>query len=112
LTDSAGTVAGNPASRVAMRATLRLSSPAWLAQPSTTSSSAAQSMPSWRERRAGAVDHDHRPAGARPQHPAHRRAKRRQARADAERVAHRHARGRRDLASGAAHVAQVLERQP
>ena len=28
-----GTLAGNPASRSAMRATLRLSSPAWLAQP-------------------------------------------------------------------------------
>ena len=43
LTVTPGTVAGSPASSKAMRATLRLSSPAWLAQPSTTSSSAAQS---------------------------------------------------------------------
>ena len=38
-----GTSTGRPASSTAMRATLRLSSPAWFAQPSTTSSTAAQS---------------------------------------------------------------------
>ena len=38
-----GTSRGRPASNHAMRATLRLSSPAWFAQPSTTSSTAAQS---------------------------------------------------------------------
>jgi len=43
-----GVVLGNPASRVAMRATLRLSSPAWLAAPSTTSSIASGSMPARR----------------------------------------------------------------
>jgi hypothetical protein len=44
----AGTVTGSPASKSAMRATLRLSSPAWLAQPKITSSSAFQST--WRLR--------------------------------------------------------------
>ncbi len=39
-----GTVSGSPASSRLMRATLRLSSPAWLAQPKKTSSTAAQSM--------------------------------------------------------------------
>src|SRR6185312_14863340 len=38
-----GTDSGMPASSSAMRATLRLSSPAWLAQPKYTSSTAAQS---------------------------------------------------------------------
>jgi len=38
-----GTVAGSPASSSAMRATLRLSSPAWLAQPRITSATAAGS---------------------------------------------------------------------
>jgi hypothetical protein len=33
LTVAAGTLAGKPANSEAMRATLRLSSPAWLAQP-------------------------------------------------------------------------------
>ena len=40
-----GIVCGNPARSSAIRATLRLSSPAWLAQPKKTSSSEAQS--SW-----------------------------------------------------------------
>jgi hypothetical protein len=44
----AATSCGSPASRLAMRATLRLSSPAWLAQPSITSSTAAQSTPGLR----------------------------------------------------------------
>ena len=38
-----GTLTGRPASSSAMRATLRLSSPAWLAQPKNTSSSFSQS---------------------------------------------------------------------
>ena len=38
-----GTPSGNPASSDDMRATLRLSSPAWLAQPKITSSMADQS---------------------------------------------------------------------
>ncbi|MNP24221.1 hypothetical protein D3C76_1169690 [compost metagenome] len=38
-----GMVSGSPASSSAMRATLRLSSPAWLAQPRNTSSTAVQS---------------------------------------------------------------------
>ena len=38
-----GTAIGRPASRLDMRATLRLSSPAWLAQPNSTSVTAAQS---------------------------------------------------------------------
>ena len=38
-----GTPTGRPANRVAIRATLRLSSPAWLAQPKSTSSTAPQS---------------------------------------------------------------------
>ena len=37
------TLAGRPDSNTAMRATLRLSSPAWLAQPRMQSSSACQS---------------------------------------------------------------------
>ena len=45
FTVSPGTVTGSPASSDAMRATLRLSSPAWLAQPSTTSAIAAGSTP-------------------------------------------------------------------
>jgi hypothetical protein len=36
-----GTCGGRPERSAAMRATLRLSSPAWLAQPSTTSSTAS-----------------------------------------------------------------------
>jgi hypothetical protein len=43
LTVMPGMESGRPASSSAMRATLRLSSPAWLAQPNTTSSSADQS---------------------------------------------------------------------
>jgi hypothetical protein len=39
----AGTSIGNPASNTAMRPRLRLSSPAWFAQPYSTSSTAAQS---------------------------------------------------------------------
>src|SRR4051794_17383179 len=39
-----GTSAGSPASSDAMRATLRLSSPAWLAQPRMASSTAPQSI--------------------------------------------------------------------
>jgi hypothetical protein len=42
-----GTSTGSPASSADMRATFRLSSPAWLAQPKMTSSTAAQSM-AWR----------------------------------------------------------------
>jgi len=38
-----GTSTGRPASSAAMRATLRLSSPAWLAQPYSTSATADQS---------------------------------------------------------------------
>ena len=38
-----GIAAGQPASSSAMRATLRLSSPAWLAQPKITSSTASKS---------------------------------------------------------------------
>ncbi len=38
-----GTSIGRPASNAAMRATLRLSSPAWLAQPYSTSPTACQS---------------------------------------------------------------------
>ena len=47
-----GTAAGRPASSDDMRATLRLSSPAWLAQPKITSSTASQSMPAFRAIRA------------------------------------------------------------
>ena len=43
FTVAAGTSIGRPASSRAMRPTLRLSSPAWLAQPYTTSSTALQS---------------------------------------------------------------------
>ena len=42
------TSAGSPASSADIRATLRLSSPAWLAQPSTTSSTVDQSTPGCR----------------------------------------------------------------
>ncbi len=38
-----GADTGSPASSAAIRATLRLSSPAWFAQPSSTSSNASQS---------------------------------------------------------------------
>ncbi len=44
LTVSPGTEVGSPASSAAMRATLRLSSPAWLAHPKTTSSRRSGSM--------------------------------------------------------------------
>jgi hypothetical protein len=47
-----GTSTGRPASRAAIRATLRLSSPAWLAQPRITSSIAAGSSAGCRCRRA------------------------------------------------------------
>jgi hypothetical protein len=43
LTVVPGALSPRPPSRAAMRATLRLSSPAWLAQPRITSSSFAQS---------------------------------------------------------------------
>ena len=39
---------GKPARSVAMRATFRLSSPAWLAHPRITSSTRAQSTRGWR----------------------------------------------------------------
>jgi hypothetical protein len=52
LTVEPEAVVGRPASRAPMRATLRLSSPAWLAQPSTTSSRAPQSTPGLRAIRA------------------------------------------------------------
>ena len=43
LSVTPGTATGKPASKPAMRATLRLSSPAWLAQPRKRSSTASQS---------------------------------------------------------------------
>ena len=43
-----GTFTGRPASKLAMWATLRLSSPAWFAQPNSTSLSACQSTPALR----------------------------------------------------------------
>jgi hypothetical protein len=43
-----GTLSGRPARSAAMRATLRLSSPAWFAQPYQTSSTACQSTPLFR----------------------------------------------------------------
>jgi len=45
-----GTDAGSPASSTAIRATFRLSSPAWFAHPMMQSSSAAQSTPALRSR--------------------------------------------------------------
>ena len=48
LTVPPGIEDGSPASSSAMRATLRLSSPAWLAQPMITSSTASQSRSWWR----------------------------------------------------------------
>ena len=45
LTVCPATSTGSPARSAAMRATLRLSSPAWLAQPKTTSSTRVASMP-------------------------------------------------------------------
>ena len=42
FTVMAGTESGKPANKDAIRATLRLSSPAWLAQPKITSSSSFQ----------------------------------------------------------------------
>ena len=45
---TAATEAGRPASNVAIRATLRLSSPAWLAQPKYTSSTSVGSRPARR----------------------------------------------------------------
>ncbi|MNQ57339.1 hypothetical protein D3C85_714910 [compost metagenome] len=47
-----GMLCGKPANSNAMRATLRLSSPAWLAQPRNTSSTAFQSTPGLRAIRA------------------------------------------------------------
>jgi hypothetical protein len=44
FTVSPGTEAGSPASRLAMRATFLLSSPAWFAQPKTTSLISARSI--------------------------------------------------------------------
>ena len=43
-----GTLCGRPASNKAIRAILRLSSPAWLAAPRITSSTAVQSRSGWR----------------------------------------------------------------
>ena len=59
---------GRPASSRAMRATLRLSSPAWLAQPKITSSTASQSTPGLRSRRAfrGTAPRSSGRTGARP----------------------------------------------
>ncbi len=48
LTVLPGTSSGRPPSSAAIRATLRLSSPAWLAQPRITSSVRAQSTEGWR----------------------------------------------------------------
>src|SRR6185312_8690307 len=48
LTVAPGTVTGSPAKSALMRATLRLSSPAWLAQPRITSSTVAGSAPARR----------------------------------------------------------------
>jgi hypothetical protein len=45
FTVNPGTENGNPASSTAIRATLRLSSPAWFAAPSTTSSIASSRAP-------------------------------------------------------------------
>ena len=45
LTVKAGTSCGRPASRTAMRATLRLSSPAWFAAPRITWSTSAPATP-------------------------------------------------------------------
>ena len=45
FTVAPGTSTGSPASSEAMRATLRLSSPAWLVSPSSTSSTGPGSMP-------------------------------------------------------------------
>lgn len=50
LTVMPGTVCGRPARSAAMRATLRLSSPAWLAQPSTTSETASGGTAGYRSR--------------------------------------------------------------
>ena len=52
FTVAPGMPSGSPASSEAMRATLRLSSPAWLAQPRMTSSSAPQLRRGWRAIRA------------------------------------------------------------
>ena len=52
LTVAPGTRSGSPASSSAIRATLRLSSPAWFAQPRITSSSAPQSTDGLRACRA------------------------------------------------------------
>ena len=48
LTVAAGTLGGSPASSAAIRATLRLSSPAWFAQPRITSSISSGSRPGLR----------------------------------------------------------------
>ena len=50
-----GTSTGNPASNRPMRATLRLSSPAWLAQPMTTSSTSLGCTPARRTASARTV---------------------------------------------------------
>ena len=68
----AGTVTGRPASSRAMRATLRLSSPAWLAQPRKTSSTAGGD--------AGARAPPRRSRARRGRRAARRRARRRSAR--------------------------------
>ena len=52
FTVAPGTVCGRPASNSAMRATLRLSSPAWFAHPRITSSTALQSTEELRSIRA------------------------------------------------------------
>src|SRR5690606_29716403 len=59
-----GTSWGRPASSRAIRATLRLSSPAWLAQPKTTSSTASRARPArsmaaamtWAARSSGRIE--------------------------------------------------------
>ena len=55
FTVTPGTVCGMPESSSAIRATLRLSSPDWLAQPSTTSSIAAQSLSGYLARSVASV---------------------------------------------------------
>ena len=62
LTVAPGTVTGSPASRMAIRPTLRLSSPAWLAAPQYTSSTA----PGPARGSGTAPDHSRQMVGARP----------------------------------------------
>ena len=55
LTVTPGTVTGRPASRTAIRATSRLSSPAWLPAPMNTSSMADRSRPGSRSTSAAST---------------------------------------------------------